>query len=152
MAVKPRPRRDIATAQDVGGLVEIDVAMDIRRHTAGTACWIIGNEQADRHTGRTERLREFNGGIAADRMADDSDWLRVPTIIGNGLIGDTAPAGVGVVARRDTAAIDALRQFVHAPIDLRDQPIEQIGASAHCLLGLSPRVDTCRKDDRRHDG
>ena len=53
---------------------------------------------------------------------------------------------------RDAAAINALRQFIHAPIDLWDQTVEQISAAANGLLGLSSRVETCGYDDRRHDG
>jgi hypothetical protein len=38
-------RREVAAAQNVGGLVEVDVTADIRRHAMGKAVRIIGNER-----------------------------------------------------------------------------------------------------------
>ena len=99
-----------------------------------------------------ERLGELNSGITADRMPHNGNRLRVAAVIADRLIGHTTPARVGVVVGRDAAAINALRQFIHAPIDLWDQTVEQISAAANGLLGLSSRVETCGYDDRRHDG
>ena len=63
-------------------------------------------------------------------MADDADRRRVAAVIGDGLVGDIAPAQMGADVGRHAAAVDAPRQFVHAPIDRADQAAEQIGASA----------------------
>ena len=83
-----------------------------------------------------ERFGKLNGGIAADRVTDNGDRLRVVTVVVDGLVGDAAPAHVRIGGRQDAAAIDALRELVHAPIDCGNQTVEQIGASVHMLSGL----------------
>ena len=128
VAVETAARREVAAAQDVGGLVEVDIALDIRRHFIGGAVGIVGDEQAHRDMRGLERLGKFHGGIAADGMADNGDRLGVAAVIVDGLIGDSTPDQVGVDVGRDAGAADALRQFVHAPIDQADQASEQIGA------------------------
>jgi hypothetical protein len=40
---------DVVAAQDAVGLVEVDIALDVRRHIIGEARGIIGNEQIHRH-------------------------------------------------------------------------------------------------------
>ena len=75
-------------------------------------------------------LAKATAEITAYRMADDGDRLRVAAVIADCLIGDRGPHQMGTDIRRDTGAVDALRQFVQVPINHGDQPAEQIGASA----------------------
>ena len=121
-------RREVAAAEEIGGLVEVDIAPDIGRHIVGGAVGIVGDEQAHRHMRGPERFGEFHCGVAADGMADNGDRLGVAAVIVDRLIGDTAPIEVGADVGRNAAAADALCQFVHAPIDQADQATEQIGA------------------------
>ena len=121
-------RREVAAAQDIGGLVEVDVAADIRRHAMGKAVRIVGDEQANRDMRSPEALSKFHRGIATYGMADNSDWLGVAAVVADRLIGDTAPHEVGTDVRRDAGAVDALRQLIHPPIDKVDHATEQIGA------------------------
>ena len=99
-------------------------------------------------------IGELHGGIAADGMTDNGDRLPIVAVTANGLIRYTAPAHVGVSALlgRDAAAVNALRQFVHAPIDRGDQTIKQIGASVNGgrgLFGASSRDEAGRDQGRR---
>ncbi len=97
----------------------------------GRAVGIVGDEQAHRDMRGPERFGEFHGGIAADGMADHGDRLGVAAVIADRLIGDRRATRMGVDVGRDAGAVDAPRQFVHAPIDQADQAAEQIGAAVH---------------------
>src|SRR5215469_4355647 len=113
-----RARSKVAAPQNVRGLIEVDVAVHVCWHIPGGGPRrIVGNEQAHRNARGAESLSELNSGIAADRMANYRDRLGIAAIIANRLIGHASPAGMGICARRDAATIDALRQFVHAPIN-----------------------------------
>ena len=83
--------------------------MDIGRDATGAAVWIVGDKQAHRDMRGPERLGELYRGIAANGMADDRNRLGIAAVIADGLIGDAAPAHMGVGAGRDAAAVDARR-------------------------------------------
>ena len=121
-------RREVAAAQNVGGLVEVDVAVDVRGHAMRKAVGIVGDEQAHRDMRSLETLGKFDGGIAAYGVADRGDRLGVAPVIADRLVGDTAPHHVRIDVCRHAGAVDAPRQFVHPPIDKADQAAEQIGA------------------------
>ena len=126
---------------------DVDVALDIRRHVFGDAARIVGDEEVHRNVGGVERLGEGQGGIAPHRMADQDDGLRVAAIVADRLIGDRPPHQIGVDARRDTGALDAIRELVHAArIDEAGDAAEQIGAAAR------RNVDFLGGRRRRHAG
>src|SRR5262249_45762451 len=130
MAAEARAGREIAAAKNVGGLIQVDVTVDVGWDAAGAAVGIVGDEQAHRHMRRPERESELHGGIAADGMADGRDRLGITAVVGNRLVSDAAPARMSVSAWRNTAAIDALRKLVPPPITGSHLAIEQIGPSA----------------------
>ena len=76
-----------------------------------------------------ESLGKFQGGITADGMANNGDRLGVAPVIADRLIGDLAPSQMRADICCDAAAVDALRQLIHAPIDEADQAAEKIGAA-----------------------
>ena len=104
-------RREVAAAQNVGGLVEVDVAVDIRRNAMRKAVGIVGDEQAYRDMRSLETLGKFDGGIAAYGVADSGDRLGVAPVIADRLVGDTAPHQVRIDVCRHAGAVDAPRQL-----------------------------------------
>ena len=88
-----------------------------RRHVIGKARGIVGDEQVHRDISGVEISGKCHGGIAADGMADNGDRFGVAAVIADCLIGDYGPHQLGVDVYRDTGPVDALRQFVHAPIN-----------------------------------
>ena len=152
MAVEAAPRLEVAAAKNVGGLVEIDIALDVRRDGMRGARRVIGDEQADRDMRAFERFGELHGGIAADGMADDGDRLGIAAVIGDGLSGDRAPSRIALDIGGDAGAIDALRELIHAPIDHADEATEHISAAVNGgrgLFGASSRDDAGRDQGRR---
>src|SRR5262249_44610578 len=94
MAVEPRSGREVAAAENIGGLIEVDIAMNIRRDAVAAAVRIVSDQQAHWDMRRSERLGELNSGITADRMPHNGNRLRVAAVIANRLISHTAPARV----------------------------------------------------------
>ena len=64
MAMETTAGRNVAAAHDVAGLIEVDVALDVRGHIIGDPCRIIGDEKAHWNFFAVQHFGEGDRGIA----------------------------------------------------------------------------------------
>jgi len=147
---------DVAATQDAMGPVEVDVPLNIRRQIVSKARGIVGDQEAHWDAHRGEAFGKCHGGIAAQGVTDNGNRFGVAAVIVNCLICDPSPYQVGVDGCRDPRAVNALRQFVHAPIKHADKASEEVSASAGLdRLGsawrLEPRRGFASTDEAHRD-
>src|ERR1700728_5179803 len=75
IAVEARALHDIAAAHAIGRLVDVYIALDIRRHIVGDAGRIVGDEPADGDAGLVEHFGKVQDAVAAHGTPNEYDRL-----------------------------------------------------------------------------
>src|SRR6516165_12342206 len=147
IAMEAVRRGEVAAAQHV---VEVDVAVNVRRNAVGGTVGVVGDEQTHRDMRRLETFGKIHGGVAADGMADRGDRLRVAAVVADRLVRHAAPHQVGIDVCLYAGAVDARGKFVHPPIDQADQTAKQVGAAVRLggsgLVGGGSGEARCDQD------